>query len=195
MKYYVGSIACDPYYLKHFGIIGQKWGVRRYQNEDGTLTEEGKQRYRVGDDDVQGLSEQGKKEFFEGKSSRYSVNAERYFRENGHDTQLGKLIDSEKFGRNYEENDNWLNSYNAAVRKFNPELEKINKRWGDDTNVQKDRKTWVKYIREVGKTWTKIYSEQLLNDFGEHPAMGKDWVQLAFSYGMYDGLEDIELNN
>ena len=32
-------------YLAHSGIKGQKWGVRRYQNEDGTLTEEGKQRY------------------------------------------------------------------------------------------------------------------------------------------------------
>jgi len=31
--------------LMHFGIKGQKWGVRRYQNEDGTLTEEGKKRY------------------------------------------------------------------------------------------------------------------------------------------------------
>ena len=27
------------------GIKGQKWGVRRFQNEDGTLTEEGKRRY------------------------------------------------------------------------------------------------------------------------------------------------------
>lgn len=32
-------------YICHSGIKGQKWGVRRYQNEDGTLTEEGKQRY------------------------------------------------------------------------------------------------------------------------------------------------------
>ena len=32
-------------YLAHHGIKGQQWGVRRYQNEDGTLTEEGKQRY------------------------------------------------------------------------------------------------------------------------------------------------------
>lgn len=31
--------------LKHYGILGQKWGVRRYQNSDGTLTSLGKQRY------------------------------------------------------------------------------------------------------------------------------------------------------
>lgn len=31
--------------LAHFGIPGMKWGLRRYQNPDGTLTEEGKKRY------------------------------------------------------------------------------------------------------------------------------------------------------
>lgn len=32
-------------YLQHHGILGQKWGVRRYQNPDGSLTEEGRKRY------------------------------------------------------------------------------------------------------------------------------------------------------
>lgn len=31
--------------LYHHGIKGQKWGVRRYQNKDGSLTELGKARY------------------------------------------------------------------------------------------------------------------------------------------------------
>lgn len=32
--------------LQHHGILGMKWGVRRYQNSDGTLTSAGKRRYR-----------------------------------------------------------------------------------------------------------------------------------------------------
>lgn len=36
--------------LFHYGIIGQKWGIRRYQNEDGTLTEAGKKHYAKLDD-------------------------------------------------------------------------------------------------------------------------------------------------
>ena len=31
-------------YLEHHGIPGMKWGVRRYQNKDGSLTELGKRR-------------------------------------------------------------------------------------------------------------------------------------------------------
>ena len=34
----------DGLYLMHHGIKGQKWGVRRYQNPDGSLTDEGRKR-------------------------------------------------------------------------------------------------------------------------------------------------------
>lgn len=33
-------------YIAHHGIKGQKWGIRRYQNPDGSLTEAGKKRYQ-----------------------------------------------------------------------------------------------------------------------------------------------------
>ena len=46
--YYVGTIPITDE-LYHHGIQGQKWGIRRYQNEDGTLTNAGRARYSVGD--------------------------------------------------------------------------------------------------------------------------------------------------
>lgn len=48
--------------LAHHGIKGQKWGVRRYQDENGNITAEGKQRYRTN---------QGTKEII-GNSDSYS---------------------------------------------------------------------------------------------------------------------------
>ena len=45
-------------YLEHHGILGQKWGIRRFQNKDGSLTSQGKKRYDTGKAE---LSEDAKK--------------------------------------------------------------------------------------------------------------------------------------
>lgn len=49
MKYSTAS------YLIHYGVNGQKWGVRRYQNPDGTLTPEGKEHYGLGGSQVEAM--------------------------------------------------------------------------------------------------------------------------------------------
>ena len=46
--------------LYHWGIKGMKWGIRRYQNPDGSLTAAGRKRYTNSDGS---LNEKGKKKF------------------------------------------------------------------------------------------------------------------------------------
>lgn len=54
-------------YLVHYGIKGQKKGLRRFQNEDGSYTAEGKERYGIGE----GIAERKKTEpAFSEKPSR-----------------------------------------------------------------------------------------------------------------------------
>lgn len=38
----------QKYELYHHGILGQRWGIRRFQNENGSLTSAGRERYNVG---------------------------------------------------------------------------------------------------------------------------------------------------
>lgn len=38
-------------YIYHHGVLGMKWGIRRYQNKDGSLTSAGKKRLKDGTDD------------------------------------------------------------------------------------------------------------------------------------------------
>lgn len=43
---YRAYVECDYNSIYHHGVKGQKWGIRRYQNEDGSLTPQGMARYK-----------------------------------------------------------------------------------------------------------------------------------------------------
>ena len=75
----------EPYYtdsLMHHGIKGMHWGIRRYQNKDGSLTPEGKKRYYNPDGS---LTEKGRKRFYTRKHTltkhgrKYNESNERDF--------------------------------------------------------------------------------------------------------------------
>lgn len=50
--YYVGNIPCTDE-LWHHGILGMHWYVRRFQNEDGSLTPAGRERYLKNPQNIQ----------------------------------------------------------------------------------------------------------------------------------------------
>lgn len=44
-----GGQTMNQHEIYHHGIKGMRWGVRRYQNKDGSLTSSGKKRYNSDD--------------------------------------------------------------------------------------------------------------------------------------------------
>lgn len=83
--------------LYHHGIKGQKWGIRRFQNEDGTLTDEGKRRY--GADSVENLDENSKRIYkLDRKQSVKDAKAEREELSKVYGKSTADLMVKEKYG-------------------------------------------------------------------------------------------------
>lgn len=70
------STSENDIYLSHYGIKGQKWGLRRFQNPDGTLTAEGKKRAR------KEYKEDNKEAFEKGKNATVLGRAATYAEKN-----------------------------------------------------------------------------------------------------------------
>ena len=113
--------------LMHYGIKGQKWGVRRYQNKDGSYTNAGKTRYSVLGmrHDVKKARKAAQKENVSGRS-KYStgVNYDKALARNREDKKKmqKRYEDLEKkgydsFGSEKEFMKAW-NSYDRANRRM-----------------------------------------------------------------------------
>lgn len=78
---YTPMPSSDEFY--HHGILGQKWGVRRYQNENGSLTPSGKKRYSAEHIDARELSKKGVSRLTNDELRRFNerMNLERNYRD------------------------------------------------------------------------------------------------------------------
>lgn len=89
--------ACDIEELYHHGIKGQRWGIRRYQNDDGTLTAEGKKRY--GANNLSEMSPDALKQYqLDRKSAVSDAKKDLKARKLSAYSDLGKNFVSDKYG-------------------------------------------------------------------------------------------------
>ncbi len=138
--------------LSHHGIKGQKWGQRRYQNEDGSLTDAGRSRYGSGFIGTRLES---------GRNYRLAKKAAKEARK-ARDNQAYKEVENAersiekgyKRGQNLSKKD--LARQDAAYRKYNSDLAKSKIQYKSDiAKAKADRKEANSKAREAKKAETR----------------------------------------
>lgn len=117
--------------LQHHGILGQKWGIRRYQNEDGSLTEEGKQRYLNPDGS---LNSEGQKKLGKEGVAKFNQTRNKQQWQNGYDEEQQKV----KLN-NAKENKKWDSAFIDAIQN------------ADDMTEEETYKEYEKYLKNPNK--------------------------------------------
>lgn len=178
-------------YLEHHGILGQKWGVRRYQNSDGSLTDAGRKRYSsMAPKKVQ-------KELYKAVKRERSRQSDWSNKWNVNNT-IGE--NSEKAQKRFrDDRRKWENTkeYKSAVKKLNELDDKAVKTGMKYDDYVKEELKLMKTIRkpelDASVTYTdtgRKYIKEYLDTYGKDLNMGY-LMDLGYSKESADFLNSI----
>ena len=131
--------------LKHHGVKGRKWGKRRYQNPDGSLTLAGQKRISK---QYKKMADKVSNSLSRNYSSMYvkSYNKAADYMNGGGIDKFNKQQEK-KHGKNYAKRDGYANDYRKLFdKKLTEEMNKtLDNFYSTDKNVKKARNLVEKY--------------------------------------------------
>lgn len=140
--------------LLHFGILGMKWGIRRYQNSDGTLTEDGKKRYGRLGSDKNNLRRVDK------TAMRRASSKIVYFGTRDPGPNQKKVLESYKKEANNTKYEKDLNRMDKQVEKLRNDYT-IAKKKGDDSKIEQLEFQAQKLLKEYNDAQIKNSVESM----------------------------------
>lgn len=138
--------------LYHHGVKGMKWGRRRYQNKDGSLTPAGRSRYGS----TSSGHESRRASKYESKARTAKESAREWDEMSRYAKQRGKTKTADKYAKNAADDRRDAERYSSAAKESRNNVKATNRKVGEYNKKYND---WNRTQETADTKWNKV-SEQ-----------------------------------